>query len=266
MKLILQGADFSADNIGTTTVPLITTVESQAFFDAVPTSFSAMTDSEKLVINSAIKSMVSSGIYGTKVTNLYLHLPVLDSTERWVNLANPAQTLAYPASGYATFDVNGANPIQGWGTGDTINTRDFHLLTYSNGTTSTTRTNVALGYNSSNIHLGRQIATGNSGLLFTSSNKAQFTGRTSSLGALLGINDYANSKLIAIDSSITEVNSVATGSGTDLGLNLFSHTNGNSSAVPENPVAISGWGLKMTEAEGESYVGIIDTLISGLTS
>jgi hypothetical protein len=263
MKFILKTADFSANNIGQTTVPLITSPTSQAYFDAIPTSFAAMSDAHKLAFNSAINSLVSNGIY-TQAAHLYIHLPVLDSTERWINIAAPAQTLAYPSSGYATFDANGANPIQGWATGTAVVSESRHAIFNNTTTTTATRNNVTVGSTGYSGWVGRRIATGNSGYLYDSGNKAQFTGRTSSSGSLIGVNDRVNSTMFALDSTANGVLSVQLGSASTNDVVLFGTVEGSTTSTPEQAIGATGWGGSLTYTQSQSYVAILDTLVTAL--
>lgn len=251
-----------------TDVPLQTTAESQAYFDAIPTSFASMTDTEKLTFNGFIKNLVNEELY-SKLDDMYLYLPVLEGSEKFVNILNPSETLNFPSSGYATFDANGANAIKAWDTGVTLPRASRVVISHNTTTSTPTRTNVSIGVNNSTGWLGRRTGTGNSGYLFTSSVRAQFTGRTNAKGTLIAVNDALdeapeNHKTFAKDAETTKVVE-HTFTDTPQSLVLFGATEGSTSTTPENSIGLHAWGkIPLTEAEADKAIELIDNFIDSL--
>lgn len=261
MKIII---DTPVSNpLYTTTVPLQTSTESQAFFDAVPTSFSAMSEAEKLIFNGFIKNLVNEGLYN-KLDEMYLYLPILVESERLTNVLNPSETLALP-SGYVTFDANGANAIKGWGSGKTILKGNKTVISYNTTNVAPTRNNVSIGGGSSSAWLGRGIGTSASGYLYNSTHRATFTTRTNAIGTLLAVNDNANEIMFAKDNTGSDVINVNVGGDLSDDLILFGAVEGSTTSTPENAIGLHAWGsTALTEAEADKVIELIDGFINTL--
>jgi hypothetical protein len=260
MKIILLGADASLNNIGKTDVPLITTDESQAYFNAIPNAFSTMTTVQKQAVVNFFRDIKNKGIY-SKITRAYL--PIFGPVEGWVNMHNPSESLSYPSTGYGTYSSNGLTPIKGWLTNFSLSIRDMHWGFYNTQGGVETKQRVSLGNNTPySQFLGRRVKTGNSGYLFDSSNQATIIGKVTSAGVIIGCNNFANSKLTSIVNGVIATKDTAIGTSGTTPVVIGSNVADSTADAETIAHKFFTFGTSLTENEMKEY----DTLINSLMS
>lgn len=261
MNIILNNADFSGNNLGQAPIEIEYTAQAQALFDAYATS---LTTPQKNAIQAFLNNVNADAGLTAKVTDVYL--PLFGATDGWVNVIDTV-AFAYPASGYATYDANGINFIQGFEMPFTSQLNSHFFYGYN--TTALTLTSAPkpiFSRSDFSGYLGRLVSTNNAGYFNSSTTNAVVSGATSvAQGGVMGNSFSSESLFMTIVDGTTALDPQGDfiSTGTDNYV-IGSTSEGNTANVPDNAYGCFAWGTGLTQAEAEALDGFLNDLNTAL--
>lgn len=267
MKLILNTADFSANNIGQVEVPINYANETLAYLDAIPTASASLTDNEKRGINSFFRGLINNSLY-SKMERIYI--PRFGNVEGGVNLVNPAQTkLNLPVSGGGvTYDINGVLLGTNYFTANFAHGLDNKFMGFANKTAVSSIPDAAfrsvcLNY-AGFVGLGRVHTGGQSqaGLVVSGSDRALVLGRSLSTGYILtSTDDDTDVRSVIVDGEYVTDPKETAHANTELyigGQNQVGHTD------CKHHISLLLFGQKLNQSEMSLLGGLIDNLMAAV--
>lgn len=265
MKVILNTADFSANNIGQVEVPINYANETLAYLEAIPTTAASLNDTQKRGINSFFKGLINNSLYA-KMERIYI--PRFGQIEGGINLVNPSQTgLNLPASGGGvTYDVNGVLLGTNYFTANFAYGLDNKFMGFANKTAVSSIPDSAfrslcLNY-AGFIGLGR-VQTGTqseAGLIVSGFDRALVTGRSLSAGYMLtSTDDETDVRSVIVDGEYVSISKETNNISTELyigGQNQVGYTD------CKHHISLLLFGTKLNQTEMSLLGGLIDNLMA----